>query len=598
MPLFDTVVEDKNEVIGYKLSQDGITTLSFSPKYDCVGSFELKTRYQTTTAFNTTIFDGWDNVATGNPYFADQIFQRGEYFPFVQFDIKDSIEWRNYINSNGADWVTIQANYGDSNLAESLSPKNMSLCYVTFANNYGLESFGYEYRVMLYDNNDTLSNTVVYVPTLIANSNNKSAMSALFRATNSSYESRVKIDGRNLNSSISVRVAYKTTTNKICYPNSSKEMQNGAIVSTNPNAMKAWCISTDQRLTFDVALQMPPQRYTNAISVPISELTFGSSNFGGEGSITVYGSAEGSIKPDFGWGVPVHSEVKLSDIGGETDAESMLRSIMQLYNLLVYTNPKTKQVFLYSFADFWENNVVDWRDRVDADSDISTTYVGDSIGKEILLSFAEGSPRIDYYNDRHKLPYSAFKKALPNKMTTEAKEVQNETLTPPYMVRIKDEFGKGEGFIPAVALPDKEGDVLEFNIADVPNTLMMIDTSDERINSMPPLNTDVFGDVGGIQPSIVATYGDTTLSFSDKDGKVGLHRYYDKQIALWEKAKRLTCYCRVEAWEIEALRYNSKNINFRSLFRLNINGEDIYARLESLEYEPTNATNKCTFIIE
>ena len=599
MPLFDTVVEDKNQVISYKLSQDGITTLSFSPKYDCVGSMELKTRYQTTTAFYTTIFDGWDNVATGNPSFADQIFQRGEDFPFVQFDIKDSIEWRNYINSNGADWVTIQANYGDSNIAESLSPKNMSLCYVTFANNYGIESFGYEYRVMLYDNNETLSNTVVYVPTLIANENNLSSMSAIFRATNSGYESRVKIDGRNLNSSISVRVAYKTTTNKICYPNSSKEMQNGAIVSTNPNAMKAWCISTDQRLTFDVALQMPPQRYTDAILSPISEIVFGSSTYGNEGSITVYGSAEGSLKPDFGWGVPIRSEVKLSDIGGETTAESMLRSIMQLYSLLVYTNPKTKQVYLHSFADFWRNDsVVDWSDRIDADSDITTAYVGDTIGKEILLSFADGSPRIDYYNDRHKSPYSAFKKALPNKMTTEAKEVQNEMLTPPYMVSIKDEFGNGEGFIPAVALPDKEGDVLEFNLAEVPNTLMMIDTSEEQTSSMPPLNTAVFGGVGGIQPSIVATLGDTTLSFSNKDGKVGLHQYYDKQIALWEKSKRLTCYCRVEAWEIEALRYNSENINFRSLFRLNINGEDIYARLESIEYEPTNSTNKCTFIIE
>jgi hypothetical protein len=348
---------------------------------------------------------------------------------------------------------------------------------------------------------------------------------------------------------------------------------------------------------------MPPQRFTDAWSVPISKLTFGCSTFGNEGSITVYGSAEGSIKPDFGWGVPVHSEVKLSDIGGETDAESMLRSIMQLYNLLVYTNPKTKQVFLYSFADFWGNNVVDWRDRVDADSDISTTYVGDSIGKEILLSFAEGSPRIDYYNDRHSLPYFAYKKALSNKMTKEEKEIANSLFTPAYMAKVAEEFGSGEGKVPAVAKKGEEGNVLDFNLADVPHTLVLIPEGENEVENTDfarlPIHTDVFGDVGYIQPPMSAVIdGVATLSFADKDGIEGLHKHYDKQIALWEKAKRLTCYCRVEAWEIEALRHNAENINFRSLFHLNIKGEDIYGRLESIEYEPTNTTNKCVFIIE
>lgn len=600
MSLFDTVVEDKGDVLSTTADSDGVV-VEFASKYDCVGSMELKTRYQTSIAFNTTTetnaYGTWDDVATsGEPMFADQLFDRGANYPFVQFDVKDSIEWRvepTDIYSQPS-WMVVEHSLTDDPISlqtviERTMPKNMPLARIDIAEPAKYQSIGYIVRY-LWSKTTQQEEYYFYRPTQNRVNKTNIVRTNWIKLSEEKHAERF--------SSLIIVPAILGVDGKLYHPDPYLQFSLLPAYLLNEKEATFYLLSTDQRLTFDVALQMPPKEFDTKHFYEVSRIAFGCSNFGNEGSITVYGSAEGSIKPDFGWGVPIRSEVKLSDIGGETDAESILRSIMQLYNLLVYTNPKTKQVFLYSFADFWESIVVDWSDRVDADSDISTTYVGDSIGKEILLSFAEGSPRIDYYNDRHKLPYSAYKKALPNKMTTEAKEVQNETLTPPYMVRIKEEFGEGEGIIPAVALPDKEGDVLEFNLADVPNTLIMIDTSNDAIASMPPLNTAVFGDVGGIQPSIVATYGDTTLSFSDKDGKVGLHRYYDKQIALWEKAKRLVCYCRVEPWEVEALRYNSENINFRSLFRLNINGEDIYARLEALEYEPSNTTNKCTFIIE
>ena len=582
MSLFDTIVEDKGGVL---TENKGV--ISFTPTEDCTALIELKTKYQTTTKFHTDTFQdkdaAWVDVALGNPEFADQLFIPDTNYPFVQFDIKDSIEWRNkelFSQGQTYKYITIDPESDAPEvIVEKTSPQNMCLMYVEVNRPELIESVGYS---VVFDYIYSASGEEIYRQNYYRPTRANVASKMVIVAN----QSRYMIDKGGKSCFLSVSVAVRGKDGKMHYP-----------LNGDPYGVRVWSLSTDQRLTFDVALRIPPQRYNAGQSYTISQIAFGSSGYG-EG-ITVYGSAEGSLKPNFGWGVPIREGMKLSDIGGDTAAESMLRSIMQLYNLLVYTDPKSKRVYLHSFADFWHNDkVVDWRNRVDADSDITITYVGDSIGKEILLSFAEGSPRIDYYNERHKLPYSAFKKALPNKMTSEAKEVQNETLTPPYMVSIKEEFGEGEGFIPAVALPDKEGDVLEFNLAEVPNTLMLIDTSGNTAPSMPPLNTAVFGDVGGIQPSIVDALGNTTISFADKEGKVGMHQYYDKQIALWEKGKRLVCYCRVEAWEIEALRYNSENINFRSLFHLNINGEDIYARLESIEYEPSNTTNKCTFIIE
>ena len=590
MPLFDTIVEDKNDVLSTASDDRGIF-VEFEPAEECTATFELKTKYQTSTYFYpTSIKDEnilWSDVAVDDPSFANQLFNPNEDAPFVEFDIKDSVEWKNKeLLHFGDHYKKIYARHTEGALRALLPPSIMPLCYMEVDNPERYESIGYFFEYY-YSGGSGASDDVIdsgYIPS----------------RTNVSYQQIVRTnissvsddDGRD-RYSLGLLPALRGKDGKI-YVYERKNINFGDEKATD---VRVWGLSEDQRLTFDVALRMPPRTFKHGYFYEISGVGFGSSQ-GGEG-IKVYGTAEGSLKPNFGWGIPIRGNVKLADVGGDDTAESMLRSIMQLYNILIYTNPKTKRVHLHSFADFWSNNIVDWRDRMDADSDISIVYLGDSIGKEIALSYAEGSPRIDYYNERHDIPYFAFKKALPNKKTKDNKEVQNELFTPAYLVDVAKEFDGGSGVVPAVASKDKEGDVLEFTLSDVPHTLMFIDSSDKAVPSQLPLNTSVFGDIGGIQPSMVAMLGNTTLSFADKDGIEGLHKHYDKQIALWEKAKRLTCYCRVEAWEIEALRHhNAENINFRSLFHLNIKGEDIYGILESIEYEPSNTTNKCVFIIE
>lgn len=589
MPLFDTIVEDKNDVLSTTSDDRGIF-VEFDPTEECTATFELKTKYQTSTYFHpTTLTDNtilWRDVAMSDPSFANQLFNPDEDTPFVEFDIKDSVEWKNKeLLHFGDHYKKIYARHTEGALRALLPPSIMPLCYMEVDNPERYESIGYFFQYYYMGGSGAYDDVIDsgYIPS----------------RTNVSYKQIVRTnvslvsddDGRD-RYYLGLLPALRGKDGKI-YVYERKNIDYGDEKATD---VRVWGLSEDQRITFDVALRMPLRTFKQGYFYEISGVGFGSSQ-GGDG-IKVYGTANGSLKPDFGWGVPIRGDVRLADVGGDDTAESMLRSIMQLYNILIYTNPKTKRVHLHSFADFWSNNIVDWRDRMDADSDISIVYLGDSIGKEIALSYAEGSPRIDYYNERHDIPYFAFKKALPNKMAKDSKEVQNELFTPAYLVDVAKEFDGGSGVVPAVASKDKEGDVLEFTLSDVPHTLMFIDSSDKAAPSQLPLNTSVFGDIGGIQPSMVAMLGNTTLSFANKEGKMGLHQYYDKQIKIWEKGKRLTCYCRVEAWEIEALRYNSDNINFRSLFHLNINGEDIYARLESIEYEPSNTTNKCTFIIE
>lgn len=587
LSVFDTIEEDKNGVLSTATDSDGIS-VEFAPTSECAMALEIKTRYQTSTAFSTTTYQdkdgGWDDVAMDGPSFADQLYTGAtEAFPFVQFSIEDSLEWGAKTKIEGYENYKAIIPTPESEDTTKFEPSNMPLMYVEIEHPEFFESAGYQ---VVYDYFKTTSGENIkyeawYRPTILINDSNKYVM----RANSFHYAEDLK---KGINKTIALDIT-PTLRGK-----------NGKLYTIHDKygGVSFYKISDNQRLTFDVALKAPTRLY-QAGQYPINRLYFGSSTYPDK-EITVYGTEGGSLKPSFEWGVPIREGVKLSDVGGDALAEDMLRSIMQLYNLIIYTNPKTKQVHLYSFADFWNNNIVDWSDRIDLDSDISVSAMGDTIGKSVTLQYADGSPRIDYYNDRHSLPYFAYKKALSTKMAKEEKEIANSLFTPAYMAKVAEEFGSGKGKVPAIAKKGEEGNVLDFNLADVPHTLVLIPEGDEQADlARLPLNMGVFGDMGGIQPPMSAVIdGVATLSFADKDGIEGLHKHYDKQIALWEKAKRLTCYCRVEAWEIEALRHNAENINFRSLFHLNIKGEDIYGRLESIEYEPSNTTNKCIFIIE
>lgn len=596
LPIFDTIEEDKNGVLTKIANfENQSSDIAFKPSRTCAMALEIKTRYQTSTAFSTITYQdkdgGWDDVAIGNPSFADQLYESANAdFPFVQFRVEDSLEWRGRTLLERRDnYKPIYTRHTSSSFDKDIAPSNMPLCYVEVDNPDMYESIGYYFLYYYVGSGQAVSDDFVrraYRPTCA------SVKKRQFVRTNHSAASDSQ--GRD-QYSLTIFPALRGKDGLLYVYNQPNTDYGSALTE----GIKVYTLSDNQRLTFDVALKAPNRHYKFASIVKINNIYFGSSTYPDK-EITVYGTEGGSLKPSFEWGVPIRESVKLSDVGGDALAEDMLRSIMQLYNLIIYTNPKTKQVHLYSFADFWNNNIVDWSDRIDLDSDISVSAMGDTIGKSVTLQYADGSPRIDYYNDRHSLPYFAYKKALSTKMTKEEKEIANSLFTPAYMAKVAEEFGSGEGKVPAVAKKGEEGNVLDFNLADVPHTLVLIPEGEESADSAQlPINTEVFGDVGNIQPPMSAVIdGVATLSFADKDGIEGLHKHYDKQIALWEKAKRLTCYCRVEAWEIEALRYNMENINFRSLFHLNIKGEDIYGRLESIEYEPSNTTNKCVFIIE
>lgn len=300
----------------------------------------------------------------------------------------------------------------------------------------------------------------------------------------------------------------------------------------------------------------------------------------------IFNVLEGEIEPVFNFAKKWYDNISLNDVAGETQATDALKAIMQLFNLRVYANPDTKVVNLLPYDEFHTNTAVDWRNRIDQDKGVEITTIGDNIGKSLRLAYAEENPVVADYNKHHAEPYMSYKTTLLTKRSSTDYEL-NSNLNPPVMESIRRVFPNCEPQYTMLQLADDKTQEEQRNIdtGALPRTLVLIQQGGD--------DDLMYYNINGVLSQYVQPIF-TTEGISFKD----LHKHYDKQIDAWNYGKRIVCYCRVYPQEIESLRKAGMTpVDFRSRYLLHIGGEDIYCRLESIvNYEPQNATHKCTFI--
>lgn len=308
---------------------------------------------------------------------------------------------------------------------------------------------------------------------------------------------------------------------------------------------------------------------------------------------------DGEIEPVFNFTRKWGDGISLNDVAGEAVATDVLKGVMQLFNLRIYANSDTKIVHILPYSEFYTSDVVDWSNRIDKDKGIEITAIGDNVGKSFRLTYREDNPNIAEYNQRHPEPYMSWKVDLLNKQNNTEVELQS-AFNPPININARRIFPNSEAQYEILQLAgEAEQDTMgAFDIAQLPQTIVLAQSGEDEDRLL------YYGNKGLIslyvQPRLVAVDGvsEETISFSDKGGVEGQHTFYDKQVDVWNYGKRIVCYCHIYPQEIDSLRKAGTSVvDFRSRFKLNINGEDIYCRLENIEnYEPQNATHKCTFI--
>lgn len=367
--------------------------------------------------------------------------------------------------------------------------------------------------------------------------------------------------------------------------------------------VKLYKFSDSEQITIDTTILTTA--YDIAGATPLS-VGFGcskSSNLEtGVDRLAVIVAEGSSLSTKFGNTKPYGFRVTFNDIAGDVPATDALKAIMQLYNLRIYANANERKVYLSSYQHFHNDTVVDWRNRIDEDRGVSISYIGDDIGNKVELAYQATNPVIEHYNDRHTQEYCSYSAPLLNTTKKEPYRIENAMLNAPIFVPQKDIFGEGYDSMLTFALPTSESTIADIDYA-LPRTVVQI--VEPNISEDPSdwvTNVPTEGLLADYEQPVMVLYdmtGEDSLNFSDYEGDIGLNQHYSEQIKVWNDGKYIECYCRIMPQEIDSLRNaGTSAVDFRSLFLLSINGEDVYCRLAKVEnYEPMNATHKCTFVV-
>lgn len=634
---FDTIDEDDNGRItitdtGTKKKPN--IRASFTPSEECVASFNVKIGYQTTLAWeekmlNATLKNGQlvgDLVSTRPfPIFADTVTFGVD--PLVKFRYTDSKEWaERELLTDGEDIIAYPATISDYDDLIGFSLKDTTLFYIEVSQPALFKSAGF-YK-LVDGGTDNTSGTIQHFYTRTTDFVSKKMFVRAGWQPNKTH--KFTQGGVSVKITTKIRLALEDNDGTVYFIN-----KNGLLVPINAGAdetrsvvlmgtVKVWGMS-DQLFTFEntapsTALSIyPVEPYVLQASVEASEASVlsesvpaynSAGNFIGygedetNGKLTVYTTNKCEVSPKFDNVVRYGTNVSINDIAGDASAVDMLKAVMQLFNLRIYTNPDKNLVYLTPFSAFYRDDIVDWSNRIALDKGITVSSIGDNVGNKLTLSYQDGSAPVSEYNERHKTPLFSYSVDLANKTSDSEKEVQNSVFNPPIAERASVIFeadkptGDAADTSAWILNTASKGtkDTIDNIDYELPRTLVQLHKVQNPFNgtlSMAVAGIGCYGVLDGYaQPDMEVLQ---TLDFS---GRIGLHRYYDKQVTIWNEAKQIVCYCHLLPQEVESLRKPDMSIvDFRSKFKIRLFGEELLCRLQSVDnYEPSSATCKCTFI--
>ena len=302
-----------------------------------------------------------------------------------------------------------------------------------------------------------------------------------------------------------------------------------------------------------------------------------------------------NIKPDFTNVIGLNDKVGISTIGGTGSQLDFLASLRQLFCLMYYTNPLTKEIHIEPRTRFYNRDradIIDWRDKIDYLKEIEIEELGGDVGNALKLAYASGNEVVGYYNWKNRTELGAYRTPLLNKTADDTKEIVNGIFAP-FLLRTVDSMGMT---IPQDVRENdqKQIDDVELEMTPIVGYFGGVDdrtTGDDK-KDYPRYPRLVFQD---------ATK-EINLGFEDINSTSvvrGLNQYYKDNISAYNYGRRITMYLKLTPQDIEAIQFpNREKQDFRAVFLLNFDGEDVPCLLEQIaDYNPaTGASTKCVFI--
>lgn len=346
--------------------------------------------------------------------------------------------------------------------------------------------------------------------------------------------------------------------------------------------------------TTDVAvdIRIPPQEFTAGEKMRFNSIRIS----GAEPEMKITLSTACSLQPYFSNVPGFGSVITLADIAHQKIwLIELVEAICQMYNLIIFTDERTKQVFIEPMEDFYSNKVWSWSDKIDHNKPIIISDIGIGEPYTVERRYKGGDFASEQFNDDHGTDIGCWRVTNQIYGAADTTDIIENPLFTTGISR-----NGIYAFAPSASIL-QVGDSAAEGSMEQPFTPHIV-----RYAGLKPLpEGEIWGPTGGNEYPLAAFFfsgneqaDGFSLCFENRDGITGLHRYFDAQAERTTTRQRLSLTLHLTPAEVEQLlSADSNGPTIRDNFRLKTFNESSLYRLESLKnYDPSTRSAECTFI--
>lgn len=304
-----------------------------------------------------------------------------------------------------------------------------------------------------------------------------------------------------------------------------------------------------------------------------------------------------SLRPDFSPAPGLNDPVTFGDVARHRVRQwVVLDALRHLFNLRFHTDTETRTVYIEPADDFYRlGGVFDWSAKIDRSQPVLLEDLAGEVERVRIYKYRAGDGAVRRLEASLDTPLGAWR--LEN---DSAAAIDREKNIPnPFFAASVSETEQYAGAPSALVL--RVGDRDDPSTADRRNFTPRI-VRYYGLRSLPA--GERWGYPADADSYPLAAFHcddpmqDSTLCFEDRDGRQGLHRYYDTQAEQQRSGQRITLHLRLDPCDIEHLFEIQKYApSIASTFLLRIGGEQVRCTLRRIDpYDPEAPSTRCTFL--
>lgn len=346
--------------------------------------------------------------------------------------------------------------------------------------------------------------------------------------------------------------------------------------------------------TVELRVRTPPEEIS-----PTAPKTFSTIYFhGGEAGMAFTLHRECRVRPCFSSHPGYGETIVFADIAQLPVRQAvLLEAVQHLFNLRFYTDEAEKRLYIEPADDFYDRSrVVDWSGKTDFTQPVEFRDLSAGIHETRTWCYRDGDGATSRFDAQGDAPFGAWTVETGSYASLEGERRIVSPLFAPTVNSAGHYANAPSALLPQVG--NRDDPVADGAESFTPRIVRYC-----GMHPLPPGERWGYPSSGEAYPLAAFHFaGDAvqegfTLCFEDRDGQMGLHRYYDRQTAQEALRQQVTLSLRIEPREFEALFVpGAGGVYISSVFRLDAGSETLLATLAKIEtYDPAAASTRCVF---